>query len=109
MPVKKTAAKKTPTKKKPTVKEEDTNTIKTTFRVAYPDSGVYIMFSNMSIDDLAVDYGDARLEDEVLTINVGLTEKEGTANYYDDVDHFVPMLIPAKYIQSIRGYKKDEG
>lgn len=106
MPVAKT--KKTPAKKKQTIKKVETNVVRTTFRVDYPDTtSILIMFSNMSIDDLTNEYSEARLKDDILKISVGLNKNEGEANYYNQIDHFASMLIPAKYIQSIRGYEHE--
>lgn len=116
MPVKKTTTKKTPAKKKPTVQKveetttkTETNVIRTAFRIDYPETAAIVTYySNLPIDNFLNAYAEGRLKDEVLTISVGLTKVGDVAYYHDDVDHFATMLIPARYIQSIRGYK-DEG
>ena len=104
-----TKTKKTPAKEKPTVKEKDTNTIKTAIRVNYPGaSSIVTYFSNMPVDDFTNGYAEARLKDGVLKIAIGAQDDGKPAYYQVSVVNFVSMLIPARYIQSIRGYK-DEG
>lgn len=85
----------------------DLNQVKTKIRVKYPETApdsVKMYYSNMPIDVFVNKYSEARSKDEVLPITIGV-RKDGEPSYYlVNLDHFERMLIPARYIQSIRGY-----
>lgn len=114
MPVAKTTkAKKEPIKKKADVEEEEKEPrelIQAVIRINYPEAtSVIEVLSDMSFDTLKKKYGTARSKDEVMEVSVGVDwVNEQLAYRTSDLAYFTSMLIPARYIQSIRGYK-DEG
>lgn len=85
----------------------DLNQVKTEIRVKYPETApdsVKTYYSNISIDVFANKYNEARLKDEVLSIPIGIGKYGEPSSFSAISDHFETMLIPARYIQSIRGY-----
>lgn len=85
----------------------DLDQVKTEIRVKYPETApdsVKTYYSNIPIDVFVNKYNEARLKDEVLSIPIGIG-KDGSPSYFSVTsNHFETMLIPARYIQSIRGY-----
>ena len=111
--VKTTKAKKEPIKKKADVEEEEKEPrelIQAVIRIAYPEAtSVIEVLSDMPFDTLKKKYGTARSKDEVMEVSVGVDwVNEQLAYRTSDLAYFTSMLIPARYIQSIRGYN-DEG
>lgn len=86
---------------------KDPNHVRTVIRVKYPETApdsVKTYYSNIPIDAFVNKYNEARLKDEVLSIPIGIG-KDGSPSYFSVTsNHFELMLIPARYIQSIRGY-----
>lgn len=83
---------------------------KSVVRINYPESAsIYNFLSDSDITSKTVlkEFADARKEDGIVKFSLGVDE-DGDLVRLDifngsQIKAFVPFLVPAKYVQSIRG------
>lgn len=106
MPARKSSTsttKKTTTKKKSAVKKEEV--ARSLIRVNYPESTMVLnYYSSAEVnDDLLNEFEKKRSTQKVISIPIGIDNEQNASWEINKIASFKPLLIPAEYIQSIRG------
>lgn len=95
----------TSTTKKTTKSAKKEEVARSLIRVNYPESTMVLnYYSSAEVnDDLLNEFEKKRSTQKVISIPIGIDNEQNASWEINKIISFKPLLIPAEYIQSIRG------